>query len=187
MRIVGGTWRSRVISFPDIPGLRPTPDRIRETLFNWLGQDLTGRHCLDLFAGSGALGFEALSRGAASVTMVERAPAAWRALRDNGARLGARNLNLVRGDALEFVAGLPEAARFDVIFLDPPFQGGLPGELWPRLAGLLSEEGLIYLESDAPFAGHPCLGLLKHGHAGAVCYHLLGRKRNDQGGIPGHV
>src|SRR3990172_4102672 len=81
VRIIGGLWRSRTIGFHDLPGLRPTPDRVRETLFNWLGQDLTGRHCLDLYAGSGALGFEALSRGAASVTMVERAPPGRRAVR----------------------------------------------------------------------------------------------------------
>jgi len=187
VRIIGGTWRSRVITFADIPGLRPTPDRVRETLFNWLGQDLTGRHCLDLFAGSGALGFEALSRGATSVTMVERAPRAWRALKDNAVGLVAHGLNLVHGDALEFVARLPEATRFDVIFLDPPFGSGLPEGLWAQLPGLLSEKGLIYLESDGAFAGNPGLGLLKHGHAGAVHYHLLGRKPNDQGGISGHI
>jgi 16S rRNA (guanine966-N2)-methyltransferase len=187
VRIIGGTWRSRVIKFADIPGLRPTPDRVRETLFNWLGQDLTGRHCLDLYAGAGALGFEALSRGATSVTMVERAPQALRALKDNAVRLVARRLNLVHGDALEFVARLPEATRFDVIFLDPPFGSGIPEGLWPQLPGLLSEEGLIFLESDAAFAGRPGLGLLKHGHAGAVHYHLLGRKHNDQGGISGHL
>src|SRR3989304_10082248 len=105
VRIIGGLWRSRMITFPDSHGLRPTPDRVRETLFNWLGQDLTGRHCLDLYAGSGALGYEALSRGAASVTMVERAVRALRALQANAALLGARGLNLVCGAALEFLAG----------------------------------------------------------------------------------
>jgi len=187
VRIIGGSSRSRVITFPDVPGLRPTPDRVRETLFNWLGHDLTGRRCLDLFAGSGALGFEALSRGAASVTMVERSPRAWRALRDNAALLGASGLNLMRGDALEFLAHNPGAAEFDLIFLDPPFGKGFPEGSWPRLLDLLSEEGLIYLESSAAFAGHPRLELLKHGHAGAVHYHLLGRKRDDQGGVSGHV
>lgn len=187
VRIIGGSWRSRVLSFPDIPGLRPTPDRVRETLFNWLGHDLKGRRCLDLFAGSGALGFEALSRGAASVTMVERSPRAWRALRDNAARLGAGGLNLVRGDALEFLAHNLGAAEFDLIFLDPPFGNRFPEASWPLLLDLLSEEGLVYLESDTAFAGHPRLDLLKHGHAGAVRYHLLGRKRDDQGGVSGYV
>src|SRR3989304_2759161 len=121
VRIIGGLWRSRAIPFPDLPGLRPTPDRVRETLFNWLGQNLAGRHCLDLYAGSGALGFESLSRGAASVAMGGRAPNARRALHDNAALLGARDLNVVCGDALEFLAGVPVSARFDVVFLDPPF------------------------------------------------------------------
>src|SRR3989304_6843751 len=94
VRIIGGLWRSRAIPFPDPHGLRPTPDRVRETLFNWLGQDLTGMHCLDLYAGSGALGFEALSRGAASVTMVEGAVRAWRAVQGKGALLGARGVGI---------------------------------------------------------------------------------------------
>lgn len=191
VRIIGGLWRSRMIPFPDLPGLRPTPGRVRETLFNWLGQDLTGKHCLDLYAGSGALGFEALSRGAASVTMVERAVRAWRALQANAALLGARGLNIVCGDALEFLAGVssgaPVSTRFDVVFLDPPFGEGIPEDLWPRLIESLSDEGLVYLECDATFAGHPQLEMLKHGNAGAVHYHLLGRKRNDQGGISGDV
>jgi 16S rRNA (guanine(966)-N(2))-methyltransferase RsmD len=191
VRIIGGLWRSRMIPFPDVPGLRPTPDRVRETLFNWLGQNLAGRHCLDLYAGSGALGFEALSRGAASVTMVERATRAWRALQDNAALLRAQGLNIVCGDALEFLAGVssgaPAPMRFDVVFLDPPFGEGIPEGLWPRLLERLSDQGLVYLECDAMFAGHPRLEMLKHGHAGAVHYHLLGRKRDDQGGISGNV
>ena len=187
VRIIGGTWRSRTLTFPDVPGLRPTPDRVRETLFNWLGQYLIGKRCLDLYAGSGALGFEALSRGAAAVVMVERSPRIWRALRDNAALLGARGVNLVRGDALEFLARTHGAAEFDLIFLDPPFGKGIPEGMWPQLLGRLSEGGQVYLESDAAFAGHPRLELLKHGHAGAVYYHLLGRKRDDQGGLSGHV
>jgi len=191
VRIIGGLWRSRLVPFPDVPGLRPTPDRVRETLFNWLGQDLRGKHCLDLYAGSGALGFEALSRGASSVTMVEREPRALRALQDNAALLGAQQLNLVRGDALEFLAGMPSGASapagFDVVFLDPPFGEGVPEALWLLLLERLSGEGLVYLESDVMFSGHPRLEMLKHGHAGAVHYHLLGRKRNDQGGISGDV
>src|SRR5512134_216652 len=103
IRIIGGLWRSRMIQFPDLPGLRPTPDRVRETLFNWLGQDLAGRHCLDLYAGSGALGFEALSRGAEKVVMVERDRRTVQSLRDNAARLGAANLEVAATDALQFL------------------------------------------------------------------------------------
>jgi 16S rRNA (guanine966-N2)-methyltransferase len=187
VRIIGGQWRSRMVLFPDLPGLRPTPDRVRETLFNWLGQDLTGMHCLDLYAGSGALGFEALSRGASSVTMVERAPRAWRALQDNAGLLGAQHLNLVCGDALEFLARVSASMSFDVIFLDPPFGEGVPEALWTRLLERLSDDGLAYLESNAMFSGHPRLEMHKHRRAGAVHYHLLGRKRDDQGRISGDV
>jgi 16S rRNA (guanine(966)-N(2))-methyltransferase RsmD len=174
-----------MIQFPDLPGLRPTPDRVRETLFNWLGQDLSGRHCLDLFAGSGVLGFEALSRGAASVTMVERAPRAFRALQESAALLGAQGLNLVCGDALEFLVRADR--QFDVAFLDPPFGEGVPEGMWPNLLARLSGEGLVYLESDAAFEAPPGLDMLKHGRAGAVHYHLLGRKKNDKSGLSGNV
>src|SRR5687768_15611050 len=104
VRIIGGEWRSRVLKFPDAPGLRPTADRVRETLFNWLGQDLSGYACLDLYAGSGALGFESASRGAASVTLVESGRAAFEALRENARLLGADRVRLERSDALEFLA-----------------------------------------------------------------------------------
>ena len=123
VRIIGGLWRSRILEFPDVEDLRPTPDRVRETLFNWLGRDLSGMACLDLFAGSGALGFEALSRGAASVVMVEKNAAALRALSENARKLGASNLTVVRGDALEFARAT--RARFDVVFVDPPYRLGL--------------------------------------------------------------
>ena len=185
VRIIGGLWRSRILRFPDVDGLRPTPDRVRETVFNWLGQDLSGRDCLDLFAGSGALGFEALSRGAASVTMVERDPRAFRALRENAALLGAPRLNLVCGDAIEFLRRA--SGGFDVVFLDPPFGEQIPDRAWPLLLERLADGGLLYLESGVAFTGRPGLETLKHGQAGAVHYHLLGRKRNDQGGISGVV
>src|SRR5499433_20698 len=103
VRVIGGRWRSRLLRFPAAPGLRPTPDRVRETLFNWLGQDLTGAACLDLFAGSGALGFEAASRGARRVVMVERDPATFRSLTAAREQLGASAVRLVRADALEFL------------------------------------------------------------------------------------
>ena len=111
LRIIGGAWRGRRIRFPDVPGLRPTPDRVRETLFNWLGQDLSGRRCLDLFAGSGALGLEALSRGATRATFVEIARASLRSLEENVDLLGARaSTTVVKGDALKFVRRLGPAA-----------------------------------------------------------------------------
>lgn len=191
VRIIGGLWRSRSIRFRDLPGLRPTADRVRVTLFNWLGQDLHGMHCLDLYAGSGALGFEALSRGAASVTMIERSARACGALRENAALLRAERLNIVCVDALEFLAcataGVPTPAFYDIAFLDPPFGEGVPQGLWTRLLDRMSDEGLVYLESDALFAGHPRLELRRHGRSGAVHYHLLGRKRHDQSGISGDV
>lgn len=180
VRIIGGAWRSRVIQFFDLPDLRPTPDRVRETLFNWLGQDLSGVRCLDLYAGSGALGFESLSRGASWVTMVEHSPRACRALKDNAARLGALNLDIVRGDALEFLASLssmePVSTKFDVVFLDPPFGEGIPEGLWPRLLECLSDRGVVYVESGQKFSGNQQLELLKYGHSGAVHHHLFVRK-----------
>ena len=174
VRIIGGTWRSRVIRFPGTGGLRPTPDRVRETLFNWLGQDLSGRRCLDLYAGSGALGFEALSRGAASVTMVERDTVAFRALKESARALGAANLDLVHGDALEFAAHA--RAGFDIVFLDPPFAEGVPDAVWPLVLERLAEGGMVYFESASKFPGRPGFDVLKYGQAGAVHYHLLGRK-----------
>ena len=120
MRIIGGEYRRRWIEFPDVENLRPTPNRVRETLFNWLGQTLYGRTCLDLFAGSGALGFEAASRGAERVVMVEKNPAVFRALQDNVKKLGCTGVAVHGQDGLEFASR--DAQRYDVIFLDPPFQ-----------------------------------------------------------------
>jgi 16S rRNA (guanine966-N2)-methyltransferase len=181
VRIIGGKWRSRIIRFPDSAELRPTPDRVRETLFNWLGQDLTGKSCLDLFAGSGALGFEALSRGASSVTMVERSPAVCRALQESAARLGAEALTIQCGDALEFLVRAPaNAGSFDVIFLDPPFLKGLPQELWLRLPARLTEQGLVYLEAESEFDDASLSGfaVIRKQKAGNVHYHLI--RRNEQ-------
>src|SRR5512134_266606 len=136
VRIVGGRWRSRLLEVPARPDLRPTPDRVRETLFNWLGQRLDGCACLDLFAGSGALGFEAASRGAARVVMVESDRVALAALRESRARLEAAEVEIVRGDAQAWIARARES--FDVVFLDPPFrQNAVPALLQaiaPRLA-----------------------------------------------------
>lgn len=185
VRIIGGLWRSRLVEFPDAADLRPTPDRIRETLFNWLGQDLTGMECLDLFAGSGALGFEALSRGAASVIMVEKNPAVLRALRDNADRLGATGLTVVRGDALEFARGA--RSRFDVVFVDPPYRLGMQVAALDLLPGLLAAGGRVYVESDAVFEPPRGWAIFKRARAGRVHFHLLAREADDQGGVPGNV
>ncbi len=149
LRIIGGEWRSRQLRFADVPGLRPTPDRVRETLFNWLQMQIPGARCLDLFAGSGALGLEALSRGASEVVMVEKHPAAAKALRDNIALLGAQHAQLVHDDALRFLQR--ETQGFDLIFLDPPFRKHL---LEPVLEivlakSLLQPSGMIYLEQES--------------------------------------
>ena len=175
VRIIGGEWRSRRISFPDHEGLRPSADRVRETLFNWLGQDLGGQHCLDLFAGSGALGFEALSRGAASVVMVEASRVVCAALRRNADLLHAKNLQLHCMDALEFAtaaAANPEA-RFDVVFLDPPFGSTLLARALPLLVPLLRPGARVYAETGAAFVPVGGWRVLKQGRAGQVHYALV--------------
>ncbi len=177
VRIIGGQWRSRMLKFPELPGLRPTPDRVRETLFNWLGQDLTGMRCLDLFAGSGALAFEALSRNAREVVMVERDARARAALAVSVSTLdcGAR-ARIVGIDALQFSDS--GAGGFDLIFLDPPFDQGLLDQVWPRVAALASPAGLVYVESGAVFVPDAPWAILKSGRASAVYYQLL--KRSQQ-------
>ena len=185
VRIIGGRWRSRILEFPDVADLRPTPDRVRETLFNWLGRDLTGMACLDLFAGSGALGFEALSRGAASVVMVEKNPRALRALHESAHKLGATNLTVVRGDALEFARGT--RSRFDVVFLDPPYRLGLQIAALDLLRRLLIERGWVYVESDAVFEPPQGWAILKRARAGNVHFYLLVREADDQGGVSGNI
>jgi len=183
VRVIGGQWRSRILEFPDAADLRPTPDRVRETLFNWLGQDLSGMACLDLFAGSGALGFEALSRGASSVVMVERNSVAVLALRENAQKLGARNLAVVRGDALEFARGT--RTRFDVVFVDPPYRSGVHTATLAALRGLLAQGGRVYLESPSDFEPTRGWAVLRSARAGKVRFHLL--EADDQSGISGNV
>jgi 16S rRNA (guanine966-N2)-methyltransferase len=175
VRIIGGEWRSRRIGFPDHDGLRPSADRVRETLFNWLGQDLGGQNCLDLFAGSGALGFEALSRGAASVVMVESSRVACAALRRNASLLGAKNLQLHCTDALEFAtaAAANPASRFDVVFLDPPFGSTLLARALPLVAPLLRPGSRVYVESAAAFVPADAWRVLRQGRAGQVHYTLV--------------
>ncbi|WP_443082315.1 16S rRNA (guanine(966)-N(2))-methyltransferase RsmD [Tepidimonas sp.] len=182
VRIIGGRWRRSRLPVGQAPGLRPTPDRVRETLFNWLGQDLTGCRCVDAFAGSGALGFEAASRGAAEVVLIERVPALLAALRANAARLGAQGVRIVGGDALAALAALP-AGVWDVVFLDPPFDDARHGgervyaAALQAAARLLRPGGLVYLEAPRAWAPDElaALGWRLHRHlrAGAVHAHLL--------------
>ncbi len=176
VRIIGGGWRGRRISFPDIPGLRPTPDRVRETLFNWLQHDIAGARCLDLFAGSGALGLEALSRGAKEVVFVEQAVAASRALQEQLIRLGGVGKGQVAAmGAARYLRSPPRP--FGIVFLDPPFGQGALAEYAPLLdAGRWLEAGaLVYLENGRR-DGIPVLPahweLLKSKSAGEVEYHL---------------
>ena len=149
MRLIGGRWRGRRLPVVDAPGLRPSPDRLRETLFNWLAPWLPGAHCLDLFAGSGALGLEAASRGAASVTLVERHPAAQASLLDSIRRLEAdERVSVVRGEALEVLQRLER--RWDIVFIDPPFaDGGQTDVLARLLPARLAADARVHVESAA--------------------------------------
>ena len=178
LRIIGGVWRSRRIRFADRPGLRPTPDRVRETLFNWLGQDLSGRDCLDLFAGSGALGFEAASRGARRVLMVERDAAALRALQSSKAQLQAAMVEVLRADALEFLRHHP--ASYDVVFLDPPFADDCWAQLLKLLPQCLKPGALVYCERAEKLDAGPGWSILKAARAGQVSYQLLKRAEHEQ-------
>jgi 16S rRNA (guanine(966)-N(2))-methyltransferase RsmD len=175
VRIVGGRWKRSRLPVADRPGLRPTPDRVRETLFNWLGQDLSGWRCLDVFAGSGALGFEAASRGAAEVVLLERDATLVRSLRLTAQRLHAANLRIECADAIGWMARAAPAS-FDLVLLDPPFDAGLGA---PALAGalpLVAAGGRVYLEAGAALAAPPPgWQVLRRLRAGAVHAHLLGR------------
>jgi 16S rRNA (guanine966-N2)-methyltransferase len=176
LRIIGGNWRGRKLTFPDVEGLRPTGDRVRETLFNWLQPTLGHSRCLDCFAGSGALGFEAASRGAAEVVMVESDRQAVRALRDNAASLQAQQCRIIESRIESFLE--QGEAPFDIVFLDPPYQA----ELWSKIAraltdgALIREGALIYLEyprrqsqPELPANWH----CLKEKQAGDVNYALF--------------
>jgi 16S rRNA (guanine(966)-N(2))-methyltransferase RsmD len=174
VRIIGGAWRSRLIRFTPRADLRPTPDRVRETLFNWLGQDLTGRDCLDLFSGSGALGFEAASRGAQRVMMVERDQLAFKTLETNRAALGAKQVELARADALEFLRS--DRARYDIVFLDPPFRMRRWKSMLSLLPPRLNDGGLVYCESGGAEALAAGWDVWRKARAGQVTYQLL--KRN---------
>lgn len=178
VRLIAGRWRSRRVQFLDGEGLRPTPDRVRETLFNWLQGEVPGARCLDAFAGSGALGFEALSRGAESCLLIERAPAQARQLEQEARKLGADNARVVCGEALAVLSGA--VGPFDLVFLDPPFGKGLVAPILSCLLErqLLSPNARVYVEAEATLSdlgGGADWMLLRHRQAGAVHYHLMQR------------
>lgn len=181
LRIIGGRWRRRTLHFPDRPGLRPTPDRVRETLFNWLQADVPGSVCLDLFAGSGALGLEAASRGAQQVLMLEHDKMAAQALLHNIAALSAVQAKVEQRDTMAFLqAGrVPDAPVFDLVFIDPPYQSGLLEPCCALLeqGGWLAGNAKIYLECEATSEPAVPAGwqLLKQKRAGQVAYYLFSR------------
>ena len=176
IRIIGGQWKRSLLTVASKEGLRPTPNRVRETLFNWLGQDLSTLHCVDAFAGTGALGFEAASRKATSVLLCEQDPLLCRSLIGLRTRLTANNINIIQGDAIAQMSKLT-AASMDVVFLDPPFGSDLFLPALKAASRITKPAGFVYLESDrvwtseelAPFE----LSVTRQGKAGMVCYHLL--------------
>jgi 16S rRNA (guanine(966)-N(2))-methyltransferase RsmD len=151
VRIIGGLWKRSKLAVPDLPGLRPTPDRVRETVFNWLGQTLSGRRVLDLYAGSGALGIEAASRGAATVVLVEQHPRCAAAIDAAARRLGATQVEVRTADALATAQSLARLGeRFDVVFVDPPYAAAAQRAALRAVAPLLADGGLVYVETDDP-------------------------------------
>lgn len=152
-RIIAGTWRSRRLAFPgSVDTLRPTTDRVRETLFNWLQQKIVGANCLDLFAGSGALAFEALSRGAASVTAVDASTQVTNTLRDNARLLDCHRLHVVNADAMDWMRRQSGTETFDIVFLDPPYDRLMLQECMLQIeaGGLLAPGSIIYVEAAQP-------------------------------------
>jgi 16S rRNA (guanine(966)-N(2))-methyltransferase RsmD len=168
VRLIGGLWKRSKLPVADRPGLRPTPDRVRETLFNWLGQDLSGWRVLDAFAGSGALGFEAASRGAAEVLLLENDPLLVDSLRVSRQRLDAQTLRVERADAMAWMAR-SAPTRFELVLLDPPFDTELAAAAATAATRLLVEGGFLFVESGTPLAtGGPGLTLHRSLRAGAV-------------------
>lgn len=185
MRIIAGEFRGRRLSVPARPGLRPTPDRVRETLFNWLGQQLNGLTCLDLYAGSGALGFEAASRGAERVVMVEADRGVAAELERTRGLLGAARVEVVRADALSFLDCV--SATFDVVFLDPPFRQNALRALLERLPRRLAAGARVYVEAPEPVEPGPCWRELKRARAGQVSFQLLQWGDDHKSDLPGDV
>lgn len=179
IRIIGGQYKRSKLPVPNKPGLRPTPDRVRETLFNWLGQDLTGWRCMDVFAGTGALGLEAASRGAAEVLLCEQDPGLVEQLKALQAKLHADMVKVERGDGL---AALRRAspASMQLVFLDPPFDSPLFEPALKAAAQVVAEPGYVYLEAPQAWSDNALaeygLQLHRSGRAGAVHFHLLVRK-----------
>jgi len=179
VRIIGGEWRGRRIQVPARASVRPTPDRVRETLFNWLASIVPGARCLDLFAGTGVLGLEALSRGADEAWLIERDPVLVCALEERVASLGA-NARVIQGNALEVIAS-PPAQAFDIVFADPPYEMDL-AEVVQKLPAWVMRNNLIYVERPAQRGGSPFedvaavvpgASVMKEGSAGRVAYGLL--------------
>ncbi len=176
LRIIGGEWKRRQLSLAELPGLRPTPDAVRETLFNWLQGRLTGRSCLDLFAGSGALGFEAASRGAARVVMIERNRRAAAGLMANKQRLAADKVDIIVDDALRYLRRTNE--QFDIVFVDPPFEKGLVRPACDLLhrRDVLKAGALVYVEAERRLSPLPVPAsweLVHRNVASTIGYHLL--------------
>lgn len=182
VRILGGAWKRTPLSVPVSAGLRPTPSRVRETLFNWLGQDLSGWRVLDAFAGSGALGLEAASRGAAEVCLLEREPALVRALKATQARLSATQVQVLQADALSWMRQPTHAERYDLVFLDPPFGDAQFDQALAAAVRCVPPGGWLYLEADRAFCDEDeavqAAGLRRqrYGQAGAVHFHLFQRR-----------
>ncbi len=187
LRIIGGAWRGRKLAFAPVPGLRPTPNRVRETLFNWLMPVIRGARCLDLFAGSGALGLEAASRGASHCVLVEQQQPVVQTLREQVARLKAGQVEVVEADVLNWLS--QGATPFDIVFLDPPFQQGLLQECIERLEqnGWLADSAWIYLEAERGLE----VTLPEHWEwyrdkqAGQVSYRLARRRNREESGSIG--
>ncbi len=176
VRVVGGKWRGRVISFPSNIALRPTPNRVRETVFNWLGQDMSGKVCLDLFAGSGAMGIEAASRGSEHVVMVESDRKVYSALQSSLQKLRAAQIELLMMDALKFI--ISDQRLFDVIFLDPPYRLELLSKVLNLLPSHLTQDGLIYLEAGSSSEPNEDWSVWRNSQAGRVHYQLLKYEKN---------
>ncbi len=172
VRIIGGKWKKSIITFPALEGLRPTPDRVRETVMNWLGQDLSGWEVLDCFAGTGAFTLECASRGAASVLALETQPLAVKSIAEHAKRLGGADVvTALRADALNYIA--TSRARYDLVLCDPPFSAQLYEKIALFAPQVLKPHGVLYVESPHEFTEFGALVRTKHARAGAVHYHLF--------------
>jgi 16S rRNA (guanine966-N2)-methyltransferase len=172
VRIIGGAWKKSVITFPSLEGLRPTPDRVRETVMNWLGQDLSGWDVLDCFAGTGAFALECASRGAARVVALDTHPLAVKSIAEHAQRLGGAGIvSALRADAMHYLSTC--RAPFDLVLCDPPFSGGYYEKIAQFAPQVLKPHGVLYVEAPQEFANFGGLVQRKHARAGAVHYHLF--------------